>query len=363
MATRTEGAGGGSIAWIDRGGALRVGPQSAGADPGPACYGRGGELPTVTDAHTVLGHLQPDTPLGGLERLYEDRARDAVEPLASQLGLSIEATALGILEVADASMERAIRVVSVERGHDPRDYALLAFGGAGPLHGVSIARRLSMSRVLVPAVAGVLSAYGLLVAETGHDNGQSVIEPLRNVGGQRLSALFQRLAERGRTTLIEEGIDPGAVSYRATLDLRYMGQSHELHVPVCTGAALSVDSEGIDRVAETFHAVHRERFGHAAPEEAIELVTARVRALAPTMSVDLSGGVEDAGDPVLREAEIWFDPSGPMSALVIDRRRMSAGSERIGPAILVGADSTTVVPPGVRIRKDAYGTILLEGLE
>ena len=362
VSIHTIGAGGGSIAWIDRGGALRVGPQSAGADPGPACYGRGGDRPTVTDAHVVLGHLLPDTPLGGLEKLYDDQACAALRPLAEKLGLTLEETALGILEVADASMERAIRVVSVERGHDPREYALLAFGGAGPLHGASIARRLSIPRVIVPAVAGVLSAYGLLVAETGHDNGQSVLRPLHSLSTAQLFDLVEVLGHRGRRTLIDEGVDPSTVRYRSSADLRYVGQSHELNVALpiepggaaCDGAA--------DTAAEAFHAMHKERFGHSSPEQEIELVTVRVRALAPATAVDLRGASLSDGDPVIRRTEAWFDASGPLTAPVIDRRRLPLGARLEGPAILIGEDSTIVVPPGVGTRKDEHGTVILEGL-
>ena len=197
----TIGAGGGSLAWIDSGGALRVGPRSAGAIPGPACYGRGGNSPTVTDAHVVLGHLLPDFAIGGLPFLDVEAARRAVGTIAEPLSLSIEAAAEGILEIADAAMERAIRVISIERGHDPRDYALLAFGGAGPLHAASIARRLSIPRVLVPATAGVLSALGLLTSEIGYDTSRSVVRRLSSLRAADVRGVVKELEDQGADVL------------------------------------------------------------------------------------------------------------------------------------------------------------------
>ncbi|MBU0595671.1 hydantoinase/oxoprolinase family protein, partial [Candidatus Bipolaricaulota bacterium] len=277
----TIGAGGGSIAWIDAGGALRIGPQSAGADPGPACYGRGGRAATVTDAHVVLGHLLVDRPIGGLPRLDGEKAREAISRLAEDLSLSIERTALGILEVADAAMERAIRVMTIERGHDPRGFALLAFGGAGPLHAVSIARRMSIPRVLVPAAAGVLSALGLLAAETGRDESRSIVRPLRDVELNEISGVIDELTRRGRGALLEEGVPERAMAVAVSGDLRYLGQSHELAIPVLGVRGGRVDAATVDALEAAFHESHRARFGHARPERAVEWVTVRVRVTGP----------------------------------------------------------------------------------
>ncbi|MEW6217739.1 MAG: hydantoinase/oxoprolinase family protein, partial [Candidatus Bipolaricaulota bacterium] len=280
----TIGAGGGSLARFDAGRALRVGPESAGADPGPACYGRGGTEPTVTDAHLVLGHLLPEFPLGGLPRLDLDAARRAVGRIADPLGITVEAAALGILEVADAAMERAIRVMSVERGHDPRRFALLAFGGAGPLHAVSLARRLSIPRVLVPPTAGVLSALGLLLAEVGHETGQGVVRPLRSVPVAELAALLNRLQGQAQEELVGRGARQEAVRFATVAALRYAGQAHELDVPVSPG---EVGPTWIAELEAAFHEAHAGRYGHAAPDESVELVAVRVRASVPPPEADV----------------------------------------------------------------------------
>ncbi|MCK4411851.1 hydantoinase/oxoprolinase family protein, partial [Candidatus Bipolaricaulota bacterium] len=290
----TIGAGGGSIAWVDRGGALRVGPQSAGASPGPACYNHGGLEPTVTDAHLVLGHLLASYPVGELDHLDIAAARTAVEEIASSLGITAEEAALGMLEIADAAMERAIRVISIERGYDPREFSLLAFGGAGPLHAVSIAHRLAIPRVIVPAVAGVLSAFGLVAAEVGHDLSQGVLRPLRECEPAMIEGILSQLCERTQTELTAEGVEKGAIHFHVSADLRYLGQAHELNVPLLDVSAKDTEPPAIDttfmnRIVSAFHAEHSRRYGHAANEEAIELVALRVRAVGPPTEVALTG--------------------------------------------------------------------------
>ena len=356
----TIGAGGGSIAWIDRGGALRVGPESAGAEPGPVCYGRGGTEPTVTDAHVVLGHILPDEPLGGLPRLDERGAREAVGKLAGRLGLSVEETAFGILDVADAAMERAIRVISVERGYDPRLFSLLPFGGAGPLHAVSIARRLGIPRIVVPPLAGILSAFGLLASEVGHDYSQSVVRPLEGVHAELVREVAGKLCEKGKRDLEMEGIGPDRVRFSISADLRYSGQSHELNVPFPEGIRASgIDRDALSSLASSFHSAHHRAFGHSSPEEEVELVTLRVRASGPPASIDLRW---DRGRSGARIAErpVWFDPDRPVATAVRRRGDLSPGEGFVGPLILVGDDSTLVVPPGVEGRCDRFGNAILE---
>ncbi len=353
----TIGAGGGSIAWIDRGSALRVGPESAGAIPGPACYDRGGTRPTVTDAHVVLGHVPPDRPIGGLTALSVEGARTAVGRIAATLGLAVEAAALGILEVSDAAMERAIRVISVERGQDPRECSLVAFGGAGPLHAIGVARRLSIPRVIVPACAGVLSAYGLLTADAGHDVSRSVVRPLDDVPVAVIREIVDELRTAGRNRLDAEGVGEDEIRFRVTADLRYTGQSHEVNVPL-PGAEGKIDV-AIEALAEAFHRAHEERFGHAAPEEEIELVTLRVRAFSPSTTAGLSIG-EVSSEPEDRQGEAWFDRDGPARTWFVDRRRLAAGERLEGPAVLFGADSTILVPGGVSAERDRFGNVILE---
>jgi len=355
----TIGAGGGSISWIDAGGALRVGPKSAGADPGPACYLRGGTEATVTDAHVVLGHLPADRPLGGLPRLGCEEARESVGRLAAELSLSIEQAALGILEVADAAMERAIRVMTIERGYDPREFALLAFGGAGPLHAVSIARRMSVPRVLVPAAAGVLSALGLAAAVAGRDESRSIVRPVRDIDLDEVCAIIDQLAHRGRGTLLDEGVPEPGIAVAVSADLRYVGQSHELSIPIPLSQGERINAATIDTLVAAFHEVHRGRFGHAHPERAVEWVTARVHVSGPPAVPDLRQerrGTLEAVDSVA----VSFDKGGPVETDVYERGDVPAGARFNGPALFVGGDATLLLPPGVSGTCDSQGTAVLE---
>ncbi|HET9017158.1 MAG TPA: hydantoinase/oxoprolinase family protein, partial [Thermomicrobiaceae bacterium] len=262
----TVGAGGGSIGWFDAGGALRVGPASAGADPGPASYGAGGSEPTVTDANVVLGRLIPDAFLGGAMRLEVDAARRAVERIAGRLGTSAEEAALGMVRVANANMEAAIRVISVERGHDPRRFTLVAFGGAGPLHACELASALRIPRVLVPATPGVLSALGMLAADIIKDYVRTVM-----VGAVEAQAavdpVFAELGARGEADLRAEGLPPDRIAIERYLDLRYVGQSYELVVPF--------DGE-VPAAVAAFHAAHERRFGYSDSAEQVQVVNCRV---------------------------------------------------------------------------------------
>src|SRR5215218_9033751 len=273
----TVGAGGGSIAWRDAGGALRVGPHSAGADPGPACYGRGGEKSTVTDANLLLGYLDADSPLAGGVRLDRQAAERAVAELGDSLGLSAIDTAAGIARVASAEMARAVRVMTVERGVDPRDLALLAFGGAGPLHAAAIAAELDMKRVVVPRASGVLSALGMLVSERRRDLVESVLLAGDSFTRDAIAEVVERLAERGR----EELGDAEDAETRASYDLRYAGQAFEL----------TVDGDPApdpDDLRQAFDRAHDERYGYADDDAALELVTVRAAVALP--GADLPGG-------------------------------------------------------------------------
>jgi N-methylhydantoinase A len=278
----TVGAGGGSIAWRDSGGALRVGPRSAGADPGPAAYGRGGEEPTVTDANLLLGHLDADSPLAGGVRLDRAAAERVVGKLAEELELSLDEAAAGIVRVASAAMAQAVRVVTVERGIDPRDLALVPFGGAGPLHAAQIADELGMRRVLVPVASGVLSAFGLVVAERRRDLVESVLLTGDDLTTETISEAVDRLAERGRDELLEarspaeaEDSSPrGEPEVRATYELRYEGQAFELPIE-------GDPAPDPDELRRAFDRAHEDRYGYADPEARLELVTIRVAVALP----------------------------------------------------------------------------------
>jgi N-methylhydantoinase A len=288
-----------------------------------------------------------------------EKAREAIGRLAEDLSLSIERTALGILEVADAAMERAIRVMTIERGHDPRGFALLAFGGAGPLHAVSLARRMSIPRVLVPAAAGVLSALGLLAAETGRDESRSIVRPLRDVDLNEISGVIDELTRRGRGALLEEGVPERAMAVAVSADLRYLGQSHELAIPVLGVRGGRVDAAKVDALEAAFHKSHRARFGHARPEHAVEWVTVRVRVTGPPELLDLrperTGTLEAVG-----QAPVWYEESGPVETAVFERDGVPAGALLGGPALVVGRDATLLVPPGVSGHCDAQSSVILE---
>ena len=312
----TVGAGGGSIAWRDVGGALRVGPQSAGAVPGPASYGRGGREPTVTDAHLLLGHLDADSPLAGGVALDRGEAEAAVGRLAAQLGSDVAETAAGILRVANAEMAAAVRVMTVERGLDPRDMALLAFGGAGPLHAAAVADELGIRRVLVPRASGVLSAVGLVVSERRSDAVESVLLAGSALTADAVSSAVGRLATRSREAL---GVDGGDV--RASYDLRYAGQAFELTVEA------DPDPQP-DALRGAFERAHEERYGYADPGAEVELVTVRVAVVLP------------GGEPGREEA---------------------GARERVtGHAVIDLSEATLVIPDGWAGSADSGGTWTLE---
>jgi len=339
----TVGAGGGSVAWRDAGGALRIGPRSAGADPGPACYGRGGTEPTVTDANLLLGRLPAGGELAGGVGLDRAAAECAVGALAVALGLPALACAEGIVRVANAEMVRALRVVSVERGIDPRDHALLAFGGAGPLHAVAIAEELELERVLCPRASGVLSAVGLLASGRRRD---AVRSTLRSGPSLTAAAIARDVAELAARTRAALGVADAPV--RCAYDLRYRGQAFELAIP-------GPERPEPDALRDAFDAAHRERYGYVDPEAEIELVTVRVAAALPGARLDLAAA--DGPRPERSRRPVWF--GGRELAADVLRGEPHPGTAIGGPAIVELPDATLVVPPGWGGAVDAAGTIAL----
>lgn len=333
---RTIGAGGGSIGWLDRGGALRVGPRSAGADPGPAAYGRGGSEPTVTDANLIAGHIPADLALGGRLRLDLDAARRALARLGEAASLSMEACAAGMLEVVDSHMEHALRAVSVEEGADPRGAVLVAFGGAGGLHAGRLARRLDIPRVLVPPLSGVFSAVGMLLSPPRIDAARTVMLP---GGDHRLAAeVAERTDEVGERFVEVFGTDHSSVS--VTFDCRYRGQSHELEV----AAQPSWDS-----IRASFEEAHRRHFGFVRPDEPIELVTLRATALGDApLRWESVGGAPTASGPIGRNG-VW------------ERSSLPAGFEVNGPATVVEESSAVRVEEGQRLVVLDDGTLEISG--
>lgn len=344
----TVGAGGGSIAWLDSAGSLHVGPQSAGADPGPVCYGSGTQL-TVTDANLCLGRMLAAHFLGGAMKLDVDRSRERMLKFANHLGMSLEKVAEGIVEVANATMERAIRVISVERGHDPRGFSLVAFGGAGPMHACDIARTLAIPKTIVPYNAGVLSAYGLLMADVTKDFSQTVLLKARDITEQRLRSLFVPLESQAREVMKSEGFEPDRFELRRFLDVRYFGQSYEVTIPA------SPDFEKV------FHTEHYRLYGHSNVSRPVELVNVRLRAI---------GRVEQPKLPTVEESEHISDRAkiGKIPTLfggrkfetpVYERLRLLSGNRFCGPAIVVEMSATTVVAPDFEASVDCYGNIIM----
>ncbi len=373
----TVGAGGGSLARLDAGGALLVGPESAGADPGPACYGRGGRQPTVTDANLLLNRLDPDQFLGGQMPLDRPAGEAVLAQLAERLDASVEQAAWGAVQVANAAMERAIRKISVERGHDPADFTLVAFGGAGPLHACELADRLSIPRVLVPRAPGVLSALGMLVADLAQDYSVTVLRlvPRPPLGlaaaiGPDLDALFAPWEARAAAEMRAE-LDLGAAGTDApahglrlerSADLRYQGQSFEINVPISSGPL------SLTALLADFHARHAQRYGHSHPEEPVEVVNLRVRALGATTRPAFeplpAAPDPDPGIAQIGERPVWFETAaggGPaaMPTRLYNRDRLLAGHHLSGPAILFQLDATTVIPPAWHGNIDSQGHLLL----
>ncbi len=350
----TVGAGGGSIARIDAGGALRVGPESAGADPGPACYGKGTE-PTVTDAHLVLGRLRADRFLGGRMELSIRAAERALRPISRAFGGDLRRAAASVVRVADASMERALRVISVERGHDPRRFTLVAFGGAGPLHACQLADSLGVPRVLAPLFPGVLSAFGMAAAPVSTDHVQALLATADESAAleRRLGRVLDGLESRARRELAAQGYRQ-KVRITRSLDLRYAGQSYELTVPISSTKAATY--------SRAFHAAHGRRYGHSDPTREIEVVSARVRAQAPGAPVKLELGLPSGkagpNKASIERVPVRFDRD--RQTWVYERERLRAGDRLHGPALVLQLDSTTVIPPGWRGEVDRIGNLVLD---
>ncbi len=345
-------AGGGTLARVDDLGALRVGPDSAGADPGPAAYGRRGTHPTVTDADLVLGYLDPQRFLGGGMRLDPEAAARALEArVARPLGLSLAEAAAGVVRLVNVQMAEAVRSISTERGYDVSAFPLVAFGGAGPVHAAFVARDLGIPRIIVPPHPGATSAFGLLLSDVRRDYVRSRLDRLDRLAAAEVEAALAELGRRAAEDLDREGFRPAERRCDLALDLRYAGQGYELTVPLPAGQFSPA------AVRAAFDRLHEERFGHAAPDQPLELVSYRCQAVglvprpADTTLASLPGPPDSRARLGSRRA--WFD--GWVETLVYDRDRLGAGDELSGPAILEQYDSTIVVPPGFRLRCDAGG--------
>jgi N-methylhydantoinase A len=356
-------AGGGSVAWIDPGGALRVGPESAGAEPGPVCYGRGGGRPTVTDADLVLGYLNPVALLGGALPVDRTRAAEAIErEIAQPLGLSLDAAATAIVDVVNASMAAALRIVSVERGYDAREFSLVAFGGAGPVHAARLAEELEIPRVIVPPLPGGFSALGLVASHLRRDYAKTFYATLDAVPLADLAAVYADLEASAQAMLRAHGVQETRRELARAADVRYGRQAYELTVPVAPGP---ITRATVDRLAADFHDKHRATYGHASPGEPVQLVTLRLTAVGRQGGLDLAraGAARAPGPPargVPATREVHFKETGRVTCDVIGREALVPGRTRRGPFIVEAPDTTVVVPPGWQVRADALGFIVME---
>ena len=357
----TIGAGGGTIAWIDGGGALQVGPHSAGAEPGPVAYDKGGTQPTVTDADLILGMLHPEYLLGGKVKTNKQKAYEAIADMGAQLGIDPMGTAEGIIRIINAKMEEGIREVSTERGYDLRNFVLVAFGGAGPVHAARLAADLGMSKVVVPPMPGVSSALGLIMADPRRDFVRSRLRGLADIDASELSAVFTELRQQALSEFVTDGFDGDSIEFAFSLDLRYQGQGYELNV--AAGASATLDSSAIAELRERFDRAHEQLFGHSAKGEPVEAVNYRVRSTVrvPKFSMkryDQASGPADAAK--VDEREVYFDrQSGMTPTPVFDRALLSPGHEVVGPAIVEQLDSTTVIYPGQRAVVDDYRNLVI----
>jgi N-methylhydantoinase A len=362
----TISAGGGSIVWIDRAGFLSVGPQSAGADPGPVCYGRGGTDPTVTDADIVCGLLNPDYFLGGTQRLDAEAARVALETrIAAPLNMTVAEAAAGIRRIVDMRMADEVRVFAARRGVDLSEFALLPFGGAGAVHAAAVAEELGMHRIVVPARPGAFSALGLLCTDVLHDYIRSELGGLDRLDPAHAEQVFRDLEAKAASELAEEGLDPSAAAFERELDMRYAGQGYELRVPLGGLWHEALDGNTLKAVRLRFDDVHAKIHGHAAKEKAVEVVSyrLRVRVAVPKFQPQPLSAGKPASPPmaaVKGVRRVNFDAGKAVKTTIYDRDRLAPGMSFDGPAIIEQFDATTVVPHNWHVGVDRYGNLILQ---
>jgi len=356
MDINTVSAGGGTIARADRFGVLEVGPQSAGAVPGPACYSRGGEAPAITDCNLVLGYLSADNFLGGRMKLDRARAEAAVARVAAPLSLGVPEAAEGIVRIIEVKMEEAIKAISTMRGHDLRDFMLLAFGGAGPVHAARMARDLGMAGVIVPLYPGVFSALGLLMSDVRHDYIRSRMTPISQLNSADVEGVFVELEAQARSDLQRDGFTDNDIRIERAIDLRYAGQGYEIALP-CTAEEVS----RLDELRKAFDAEHKSQFGHSAPEEPVEVVSYRVRGIGVVPAVSIPKFKPEGrslADALIETREVRFD-GNVVSCPVYQREKLDAGLTLQGPAVLDQFDCTTVICSGQIARVDEWKNLIV----
>ena len=357
----TIGAGGGSIAYADPGGGFRVGPRSAGAIPGPAAYGRGGKQPTVTDANVVLGRLDKDYFLGGEMSLDDTAAQQAITGLATELGLGVPDTADGILTLVTANMANAIRSRTVQKGIDPREFSLIAFGGAGPLHAVDVARELGMSEVIIPPYPGITSAVGLLTTDLKYDTIRTEFQVSGEIDLQRLNSDLEEMERELTDQFLNDGLAESAISFQRSGDLRYVGQGYELRI---TFSDVSLDDDSLQEIFNQFHIQHRAEYGHDFPDSAIEIVNARVTGIGQMPKIsqpeDINSGTQESA--LMKSGSCMFRVDNHLEefeTMFYQREKLPLEHSIAGPAIIIQQDSTTVVPPNNQFVSDTAGNMII----
>jgi N-methylhydantoinase A len=351
-------AGGGSIAWVDRAGALRVGPKSAGADPGPVCYGRGGSEPTVTDCNLLLGYLGRGSLLGGELAIDHAAAEAAIRArLAEPLGIDARSAAAAVIDVVNHAMAEALKIVSVQRGHDPREFVLVAFGGAGPLHATALADELGIAEVVCPPIPGAFSALGLIGTDLKRDYVRTLYVTTAMADPAAVEAAFAALEREGAGMLERAGVAPARRQFRRAVDARYARQSYELAVPVPSG---TIDAAALDEIADAFHDRHRGTYGHDNRSEPVQIVNVRVAAIGGIAPLTIRDEPASSGrDAVKAKRPIWFRATGMVEATVHDRSRLPAGWQASGPVVIESMESTILVPPGWQAKMNQDGFVLL----
>ncbi|MBL8131702.1 MAG: hydantoinase/oxoprolinase family protein [Anaerolineae bacterium] len=356
----TIGSGGGSMAWVDAGGHLQVGPKSAGADPGPACYGKGGQNATFTDAALVTGFLDANNFLGGEIQIDPSLAQAAIQRIGDQIGMNVEETAAGIIHISEAKMAGAVRVISIERGYHPRDFALCAFGGGGAFVAANVARELGIPRAIIPPGPGNFSAFGMLMVDVVHDYSQTSITSLANLDVAQVNAVYAKLAAQGGEALAADGFDPERRTYVPTAELRYRGQEHTVNVPM-PGITLTPDHVG--GIIESFNTLHQQKYGHSMHEDPIEIVTLRLRAVGLLPRPSLPKWEIAAGQVAAArkgERNVYRRGTGWHTYQVYDRFKLGAGDQVAGPAIVEEPSSTTMVHSGDTLLVGTYGELIID---
>lgn len=346
----TVGAGGGSIAWVEAGG-LRVGPKSAGSYPGPVSYSRGGTEPTVTDANLFLGRLGEDSLLDGKMKLDSEATGKAMTELGTRIGLTDRELAEGILAISNAKMADAMRTITVGQGIDPREFTLVAFGGAGPMHAVELARELDMTNILIPRFPGTFSAWGMLQSDIRHDLMVSHIGLMSTLDEKVLEAAFSELEDQGRQKLLEENVPERAMAFARSVDLRYQGQEYSINVPI-------EDGDSVADILRRFHALYERRYGHSQPESETEIISLRLAATGQFEHGSASEFKAEEGDPQVGTRDVIFD-GATHNTPIIKRARLAPGNPIASPAIVEEESATTVVPPGYTITIDTFGNMLV----